>query len=178
MRKIIIVLVFMLCAIFVYGQELLYEEYKVFKEEGYTYICDPKSNGYVDLYNKSNKWVNTCPKNKNTGECLEFGVNTFVDDTDMDKIIQIIVNNAFTAEQIEMVKEYVFAIIMALNSGTGKVEEAYFRFFDDEPYIRIPVSVFRKIELELKEKVRFQPTDEGKVLDYIYYAPRFAPKQK
>ena len=96
----------------------------------------------------------------------------------MDKIIQIIVNNAFTAEQIEIVKEYVFAIIMALNSGTGKVEEVSFSFYHSEPYGKIPVCVFRKIELELKEKVRFQPTDEGKVLDYIYYAPRFAPKQK
>lgn len=178
MKNSILFLCCVFCSACCFAQEIIYNKNKIFKEDGYTYKCDVLSSGFVNLYNMNNKWVNTCPKNKNTGECLEFGVNTFVDDTDMDKIIQIIVNNAFTAEQIEMVKEYVFAIIMALNSGTGKVEEAYFRFFDDEPYIRIPVSVFRKIELELKEKVRFQPTDEGKVLDYIYYAPRFAPKQK
>lgn len=96
----------------------------------------------------------------------------------MDKIIQTIVNNAFTAEQIDIVKGYWFSPIMSLNSETGKVEEVYFSFYHSEPYGKIPVSVFRKIELELKEKVRFQPTDEGKVLDYIYYAPRFAPKKK
>lgn len=175
MKKTIIVLIFTFCALFAYGQESLYEEYKVFNEDGYTYICKPRAGGFVDLYNKDNKWVNTCPKYKDTGKYLEFGVNTFIDDTDMDSIIKSIIYNAFTLEQLKMLRGYRLAAIMSLNSETGKVEEVYFSFKYYQPYAKIPVSVFRKMELELKEKVRFQPTEEGKKLDYIYYAPDFRP---
>lgn len=175
MKKSIIFLIFTFCALFAYGQELLYEEYKVFNEEGYTYICDPQSNGYVDLYNKNNKWVDTCPKYKDTGKYLEFGVNTLEYDMNMKNVIQSVIYNAFSTEQIKMLKGYRLAAVMSLNSETGKVDEVYFRFYHRDPYAKIPVSVFRKMELELKEKIRFQPTEEGKKLDYIYYAPNFRP---
>ena len=175
MKKFIIVIIFTFCALFAYGQELLYEEYKLFNEEGYTYICDPQSNGYVDLYNKDNKWVNTCPKYKDTGKYLEFGVNTLVYDRNMKNVIQSVMYNAFTTKQIKTLKGYRLAAIMSLNSETGRVDEVYFRFYHRDPYAKIPVSTFRKMELELKEKVRFQPTEDGKKLDYIYYAPNFRP---
>ena len=175
MKKSIIVLSLIFCALFAYGQESLYEEYKVFNEEGYTYICNPQSNGYVDLYNKNNKWVNTCPKYKDTGEYLEFGVSTLEYDMNMKNVIQSVIYNAFTSEQIRTLRGYMLFAIMSLNSETGKLEEVYFSFKYYQPYAKIPVSVFRKMELELKEKVRFQPTEEGKKLDYIYYAPNFRP---
>lgn len=175
MKKTIIVLIFTFCALFAYGQKSLYEEYKIFNEDGYTYISDPQPGGFVNLYNKNNKWVNTCPKYKDTGEDLEFGVNTLEYDMNMKKVIQTVIYNAFTTEQIKMLKGYRLFTIMSLNSETGKVEEVYFSFKYYQPYARIPVSVFRKMELELKEKVRFQPTEEGKKLDYIYYAPDFRP---
>ena len=175
MKKSIIGLIFTFCALFAYGQDLLYEEYKVFNEDGYTYICKPRAGGFVDLYNKDNKWVNTCPKDKNTGEDLEFGVNTLEYDRNMKNVIQSVIYNAFTTEQIKMLRGYRLAAIMSLNSETGKLEEVYFSFYHRDPYAKIPVSVFRKMELELKEKVRFQPTEEGKKLDYIYYAPNFRP---
>ena len=175
MKKFIIVLIFTFCALYAYGQDLLYEEYKGFNEEEYTYICNPQSNGYVSLYNKKNKWVNTCPKYKDTGEYLEFGVNTLEYDRNMKNVIQSVIYNAFTTEQIKMLRGYRLAAIMSLNSETGKLDEVYFSFKYYQPYAKIPVSVFRKIELELKEKVRFQPTEEGKKLDYIYYAPNFRP---
>ena len=175
MKKTIIVLSLMFCALFAYGQESLYEEYKVFNEDGYTYICNPQSNGYVDLYNKNNKWVDTCPKYKDTGKYLEFGVSTLEYDMNMKNVIQSVIYNAFTSEQIKLLRGYTLFTIMSLNSDSGKVDEVYFSFYHRDPYAKIPVSVFRKMELELKEKVRFQPTEEGKKLDYIYYAPNFRP---
>jgi len=36
-------------------------------------------------------------------------------------------------------------------------------------YATIPISVYRKIETDLKEKVWYIPTEEGKKLNYIYY---------
>lgn len=178
MKKTIVSLIFVLCASFVYGQGFLYEEYKVFNEDGYTYICDPQAGGCVNLYNKENKWVETCPVNKKTGRSLEFGTKTIFNDADMFRIIRSVINKAFTAEQIEMVKEDRFTIVMSLNSETGKLEEAYFHLYYRSPYAKIPVSVYRKIELELKAKVKFKPTEEGRVLDYIYLAPSFVPKHE
>lgn len=43
----------------------------------------------------------------------------------------------------------------------------YFDFLTTDPYSTIPISVFRKIETEFKEKISFTTTEIGKQLNYI-----------
>lgn len=42
----------------------------------------------------------------------------------------------------------------------------------------LPRAVNLKIEMELKAKVKFRPTDEGREFDYIYLVPRFIPEHE
>ena len=52
---------------------------------------------------------------------------------------------------------------MCINSDTGKVDEVEFSFMNFGTYATIPISVYRKIETDLKEKGLVYPlTEEGK----------------
>lgn len=62
------------------------------------------------------------------------------------------------------------------HSTTGYIDDVYFEFDNTEPYATIPVSVYRNIELGIKEKVRFTLTNERKKLNYIYYWNDIVPK--
>ena len=54
-----------------------------------------------------------------------------------------------------------------INYG-DKIIEVDFDFVTFNPFATIPVSVYRQIEIQLKEKVWFVPTEFGKGLNYIY----------
>ena len=80
-----------------------------------------------------------------------------------------IVNAAFSASEKSKSKGHELIITMCINSDTGKVDEVEFSFMNFGTYATIPISVYRKIETDLKEKVWYIPTEEGKKLNYIYY---------
>ena len=63
-----------------------------------------------------------------------------------------IVNSAFSASEKQRIKGHDFNIIMYINSSTGKVDEVSFEFHKSDPFATIPVSVYRKIETEIKKK--------------------------
>ena len=60
-----------------------------------------------------------------------------------------------------------YFVRMIVNTSTGKVDEVFFRFMYNDPFITVPVSTFRKLELELKEKIWFTITPAGKKLKFI-----------
>ena len=117
----------------------------------------------VTLYNKSNKLLFTTQSYKNTGE-------TFSQTDEGIVLLQYdIVNAAFSASEKQRVIGHELIITMCINSDTGKVDEVEFSFMNFGTYATIPISVYRKIETDLKEKVWYIPTEEGKKLNYIYY---------
>ena len=56
---------------------------------------------------------------------------------------------------------------MYIDSSTGKVIEVDFDFLSIDPFATIPISVYRKIEVELKQNIWFIPTAEGKRMNYL-----------
>lgn len=54
--------------------------------------------------------------------------------------------------------------------------EVMFRFVNFRNMTRVPVSVFRSIEVQLKEKIRIEPTELGKKLNFIYISWMQNPK--
>ena len=48
--------------------------------------------------------------------------------------------------------------------------EVNFNFFTFEPYAKVPLHVYREIEVKLKEQIHFKPIEEGKQLNYIMLA--------
>ena len=56
---------------------------------------------------------------------------------------------------------------MFLDPETGKVAEVRFNFATFSPYAKVPLSVYRNIEVQLKENISYTPTTVGKQLNYI-----------
>ena len=172
MRTIIIFINLLICATHMLAQTNYYTKSKTFYEDGYTYHCDVPTYKLVTLYNVNNRWVHTYPKYKDTGKTFvmpEEGIDLIEDDNWTDNKCQSIVNNAFSTTEKQRVKGKEFTISMYINTTTGKVEEVDFQFESIESYATIPVSVYRKIEIELKNNIWFTPTTEGKKLNYILY---------
>ncbi len=166
-------------AMSLFAQTNYYTATKTFNENGYTYQCDVKASGRVTLYNKNNKWTYADQTIKQTGAIYimpEAGVDLWEDDNWTRAKRFEIVNNAFSSAEKQRVKGQEFNIGMFINPETGRVDEVDFTFVDFGPYVTIPVSVYRKIELELKNKIWVTPTVEGKKLNYIIYWWRQEPK--
>ena len=172
MKTIFFFICISLCTTYIYAQTNYYAVTKTFNENGYTYQCDVAASKTVTLYNKSNKLLFTTQSYKNTGETFsqtDEGIVLLQYDawTRVERLS--IVNAAFSASEKQRVKGHELIITMCINSDTGKVDEVEFSFMNFGTYATIPISVYRKIETDLKEKVWYIPTEEGKKLNYIYY---------
>lgn len=172
MKTIFFFICISLCTTYIYAQTNYYAVTKTFNENGYTYQCDVAASKTVTLYNKSNKLLFTTQSYKNTGETFsqtDEGIVLLQYDAWTRAERFSIVNAAFSASEKQRVKGHELIITMCINSDTGKVDEVEFSFMNFGTYATIPISVYRKIETDLKEKVWYIPTEEGKKLNYIYY---------
>ncbi len=151
------------------AQTYYYDVTKTFQENGYTYQCDVKRSTRVTLYNKENKLTNTKWTFKDTGEEPPFPYyfDDLEDDTWTKRKSYAIVNDAFSEEEKQRIKRAKLDICIYINSNTGKVIEVDFIFLATDPLATIPVSVYRKIEVELKKNIWFKPTPEGKKMNYL-----------
>ena len=160
------------------AQTHYYLEPKTFQEEGYTYQCDIKA-WLVTLYNKDNKLTYEDNIDKRTGEVfVPNGKGPHIAEETWSKPkCYSIVNQAFSPEEKARVAGKEFTIALYINSQTGKIMEVDFNFIalERNPYTTIPVSVFRKIEVELKKNVWFTPSEEGKNMSYILLCWRQDP---
>ena len=169
------------CATFSVAQTNYYTTSKTFYENGYTYRCDLCASRFVDLYNVNNKWIGQFPSYKSTGETFvmpDAGIQltTHASWLANEKKVENIVNAAFTAAQKQTITNEELKLVMYVNTETGKIDDVCFRFLNNEPYAYIPVSVYRNIELAIKENVQEVLTDEGRKLNFIYWWTTVIPK--
>ena len=168
MKATIISFILFFCAVCTVAQTNYYTATKTFKENGYTYQCDVLS-GIVKLYNKENKLTYVPQIFKDTKEVPGFGFDfdDVVEETWTRPKSLSIVNNAFTADQKQKMKDRSVGICMYISPETGKVIEVEFHLSTVSPFATIPLSVYRKIEVELKKQIWFTPTKDGKRLNYL-----------
>ena len=149
------------------------EDYKsdTIHMDNYTYVCDtlPEA-GNICLYNVENHPGREDMTYLN-GETLPYiapwdSPDWYVITPEMERQITNIVNNAFSAEQVEMLDGRKFNILFYISSTNGSITDVYFNFFTFSPYVNIPVGVFRQMEVEFKSNIGFELTDEGKKLTY------------
>ncbi len=179
MKTLILAISTLFCVAYLHAQTNYYATTKTFNQDGYIYQCDVRASGFVTLYNKSNKLINVYPVYKNTGESFvqtEAGIKLLESDTWTRSKRFSIVNAAFSDSEKQMLKGHDFYIIMYINSSTGRVDEVSFEFHKSDPFATIPVSVYRKIETEIKKDLWFTLTTEGKMLSYIFYCWAQEPK--
>ena len=169
------------CATLSVAQTNYYTTSKTFYENGYTYRCDLCASRFVDLYNVNNKWIGQFPSYKSTGETFvmpDAGIQltTHASWLANEKKVENIVNAAFTAAQKQTITNEELKLVMYVNTETGKIDDVCFRFLNNKPYAYIPVSVYRNIELAIKENVQEVLTDEGRKLNFIYWWTTVVPK--
>ncbi len=142
-------------------------------EPGYTYQCDKPDHGLVTLYNKENLYTNTITYVYKDGstitdtKLLRGDIKLIEDDNWTKQQCFFIVNNAFSAAEKQRVKGKKFDVNMTIDTSTGKVIEVEFCFYYSSAFGTIPVSTYRKIELELKKRIWFTLTDAGKSLKFV-----------
>ena len=171
MRTIFLLLFISLFMVDISAQTNYYRQDKTFYEEGYTYQCDvTEGAGLVNLYNKDSKYIYVKQINRHTGEKIsreEEFLNEFEEETWTKPKCRSIVNNAFSSDEKQRVKGEEFIITMYIDPDTGKVADVEFIFMTFNPYATIPISVYRKIEVEIKKNIWFKITPEGKKRNYI-----------
>ena len=179
--RTIIFITMLFCATFSVAQTNYYTTSKTFYENGYTYRCDLCASRSLDLYNVNNKWIGQFPSYKSTGETFvmpDAGIQltTHASWLENKEKVKNIVNAAFTAAQKQTITDEELYIDMYINTETGKIDDVCFSFLNNKPYAYIPVSVYRNIELAIKENVQEVLTDEGRKLNFIYWWRSVLPK--
>ena len=171
MKSLISFIVCLCCATGICAQSNLYKETKQIQGEGYTYQCKVSSRILVDLYNIEQQFVEKDQINRNTGEYSSIKDSytpKFERDTWTRPKCYSIVRNAFSKEQKQRLKGQLLDIALYIHPDTGKVIDVMFSFSNRENFATIPISVYRKIELELKKSIWFTPTEHGKQFNYIF----------
>ena len=179
--RTIIFITMLFCATLSVAQTNYYTTSKTFYENGYTYRCDLCASRFLDLYNVNNKWIGQFPSYKSTGERFvvpDAGIDLFTHASclENEEKVENIVKAAFTAAQKQTITDQDITLTMYINTDTGKIDDVCFRFLNNEPYAYIPVSVYRNIELAIKENVQEVLTDEGRKLNFIYWWTTVVPK--
>ena len=158
------------CATCIYAQSNLYKETKLIQGDGYTYQC--KVVGILaELYNTNQQFVELTQKNRKTGENSSFKDSytpQFEQDTWTRPKCYSIVRSAFSEEEKQRLKGQLLDIALYIHPDTGKVIDVKFTVSNRNGFATIPISVYHKIEQELKKNIWFTPTDHGKKFNYIY----------
>ena len=161
------------CTLYLFAQPSYYTQTKTFTENDYIYQCDVRESGMVTLYKKGDKCIYTPQIIRSTGEHFIMYDDTpdIIETVNNDFIYtcKSIINKAFSSTEKQRVKGSKFVLSMYINPDTGKIDEVAFEFFSIGSYATIPISVYRNIELGIKQKLSFKPTTEGKKLNYILY---------
>ena len=179
--RTIIFITMLFCATFSVAQTNYYTTSKTFYKNGYTYRCDVLTRISLNLYNVNNKWIGKESIYKSTGEIFvmpDAGIQltTHASWLENKEKLKNIVNAAFTAAQKQTIANQDITLTMYINTDTGKIDDVCFTFLNNEPYAYIPVSVYRNIELAIKENVQEVLTDEGRKLNFIYWWTTVVPK--
>ena len=173
-RQFFILLIFAInfvCATVCVAQTNYYKVDKTFNENGYTYQCDVNEKSQtVLLYNAENKFTYVDQIVKSTGKPIPIDDNkaSFENDNWTKDRCHTIVKKAFSTEEKNRLQGNEFIVGLCISPETGKIIEVDFNFVTFNSFATIPVSVYRQIEVQLKENVWFVPTEYGKNLNFIY----------
>ena len=169
MKTFISLIVYLCYAACVYAQSSLYEETKLIQGDGYAYQC--KVAGILaDLYNVEQQFIEAEQVNRKTGKHFSMKdayTPLLVQDTWTRPKCYAIVKNAFSEEKKQELKGLLLTVSLYIHPDTGKIVDVMFTVSNRNEFATIPISVYRKIELELKRNVWFTPTDHGKKFNYI-----------
>ena len=155
------------------AQAHLYNTTRTFREVGFTYQANVE-HGRVTLFNAANRYV--MDGRRATFRDGRPVPQEFLDDPTpwtspnsiaIIPIVTTIVRNALTpAERQRMGDNPLFVTMFVNQTATTPqpVTEVFFEFRPSSPFATLPVSVYRRIELEIIRQVRMMSTERGRML--------------
>lgn len=171
MKHITMIFLMSLLGTIAMGQTNLYSETQTFHENGHTYQCNVRGI-FADLYNTDYKWEPSMQQRfKATGEpfyLIEHEKEPLT--TDGGLIYDIgeqKVKDILSKYDPNLKEERGLRVEVIVNTETGKIQNVFFTFPISTPFAKVPVSVYREIELALVG-MQNTLTPFGKTLNYIY----------
>ena len=155
------------------AQTRFYDVTRTFHESGFTYQADV-SGGLVTLYNRD------ASRFTNVRQTFRDGRGISDDDRMIDDVVvendirmralahQIVRNGFSAAERSRLIRGENLWLILIICSDTGNIKELHFEFMRQSGYATIPVTTYRRMEVAIKEQVRFTPTDFGRNMNFIF----------
>ena len=135
----------------------------VVKGDGYVYEYEPFLGGVIELYNSDSRFV---------GEEMTYDGSTLYTSLSVtnDEMMALVADQ-FSDEQKSMLAKHKLIIELRVDPQTGRVADVIFSFFNAPviPFTRIPVDVYRRVELALKENMIFTPTAESRRMNYFSF---------
>ncbi len=148
--------------------------------EGYTYICDTLKQALVTLRNIEDHpgredlcYADGTPLEAELATSLH--LEAVVITSGVDAHIQSIVNDAFSQQQAEQLDGSKLQIVLNISSSSGEVTDVYFNFLAWNGYAKIPIEVYRNMEVRFKSEICFELTDLGRQLNYCLLSWRQCP---
>ncbi|MDR0542978.1 MAG: DUF5043 domain-containing protein [Dysgonamonadaceae bacterium] len=127
-------------------------------ESGYCYRWDTSVYGIVMLYNADNQYTYS---------------HSVYRDENPDGFSRI--ENLFSDVEKQGIKGEQLDIFMTIDTGTGQIVEVDFCFYPSDFFAAIPLSTYRKIELELKNSIRFLLADSEKQQVLVQIKWKYVP---
>ena len=166
MKRLLLLTCLLLVAFGVFGQTSNVVV-NTLQGDGYTYIQKIHA-GLMTLYNSEKVYVDIPLVYKSTGERPLLREKRVEDEAwSFDRTMSII-NNAFSLDQKLSVSDRLLNIAIYINSTTGRITDVEFSFIKRGPFAQIPLSVFREIEVKLKEEIYFTLTEAGRNVNYVF----------
>ncbi len=153
-----------------YAQSNYYpNESGIIIKEGYTYKYDSFFFA-TKLYNANSIYNDVEEKNRDgskISKAMALGKGSVIDEASATRQqIFDFVSSLFTPAQKAILKHKLI-ISVAIDPLTGKIVDVYFLFPTQTTFSKIPVDVYRRIEIGLKMVLVFKINDEGRKLNYI-----------
>ena len=154
-----------------------YDTTRTFYEDGFTYQADVNhKTGRVILYNRdAGRFTDINQTHRDGRGIRRADRERFYDVVGcsfpmMDLAEQIVIDGFSRNERLRLRQGPMerLGIRLIICPDTGNVKEVHFLFFYDRSLATIPVSTFRRMEVEIKQRVQFTPTDFGNSMNFIF----------
>ena len=163
------------------AQTRFYDTPRTFHEQGFTYVSRLMAGVLVQLHNQNNQWINVPLANRD-GTPLGHPIYSpgpptvqIDNDVHMTQLARTIVRNAFSPAEMQRIRGSRLGVSMYIDSNTGRVMGVRFTFAVDHGFATIPVSTYRRIEVELMNRIQFIPTAEGRRRNFLFRSFDFEP---
>lgn len=173
MKRLLIILLLSVCATPLLAQRryaaFSSREYKsdTIRMDGYTYIKDTINNFKLEIYNAANQLGLPDLVDSNGEPIMELSEYITLPREQRVKIMTIL-DETFTDEMVASKGKSLLLVNIAFSTQDGSVTDVFFTtsLMEDWPYSKIPVEVYRAIELRLKSEIKAEISEKGRLLPY------------